>query len=158
MKEIKLTQGQAALVDDEDYEQAIKAGSWWVKYDKARDVFIAEGWIDGKRIYMHRFIMDAPPGKDVDHQNHDTLDNRRNNLRLCTRAENLQNMRRGQRNGHSQYKWVSWDKSCNKWQANITRNYKNYKLGRFDCEREAAQAYNQAALQYFGEFAYLNDI
>ena len=107
-------------------------------------------------IRMHREIMNAPPGYMVDHINHDTLDNRRENLRLCTYAENARNRRKTR--GTSQYKGVyrPWNDSC--WWASIKVNRRTIHLGWFTAERDAARAYNAAALKYHGTFACLNDI
>jgi len=107
-------------------------------------------------IRMHREIMHASPGYMVDHINHDTLDNRRENLRLCTNTENACNRRKTR--GTSQYKGVyrSCIYSC--WEASIQVNGRSIYLGRFTDERDAARAYNVAALKYHGTFACLNDI
>jgi len=93
---------------------------------------------------------------EVDHRNHDTLDNKDNNLRICKHIENCRNIRK--RSGcTSKHKGVSWHKKLEKWIARIMFNKAVY-LGSFKNEIDAAEAYNQAALKYFGEFANLNNI
>ena len=90
------------------------------------------------------------------------LMNLRENLRICTEAENTHNMRprdtRVHKDSSSGYKGVSWINKDKKWRAQITVNYKNINLGRFGDEREAALAYNAAALKYHGKFAWLNKL
>ncbi|GAG28472.1 unnamed protein product [marine sediment metagenome] len=104
---------------------------------------------------MHRMILGVEKGVDVDHINGDGIDNRRFNLRACLRSENGRN-RRLSKNNKSGYKGVCWNKSCNKWVAQIKYNYKEYSLGCFFCIIKAAKAYDKAAREYFGEFARTN--
>lgn len=108
-------------------------------------------------ILLHRVLMDAPGGMDVDHVNRNPLDNRRANLRICTHQQNLANTGPG-RNNTSGYKGVSWDKQHRKWTATITVDYRQRHLGLFMEKRDAATAYNSAAFDAWGEFAYLNDV
>jgi hypothetical protein len=104
---------------------------------------------------MNREIMHAPKGKDVDHANHNTLDNRRENLRVCNRHENNSNARK-RRGTSSRYKGVSWHGVSGKWAARIQSRNKMNNLGLFDTAKEAAQAYDEVAKQLHGEFAVLN--
>jgi hypothetical protein len=107
-------------------------------------------------VYLHRFIMSAPVGKLVDHINpSDTLDNRTSNLRLATKHENSHNQRPRIGNS-SKYKGVSWYKRHSKWQVSIGVNGKRKHLGLYTAEIDAARAYDAAASESFGEFAYLN--
>lgn len=103
---------------------------------------------------MHRIIVDAPAGMVVDHINHDALDNRRANLRVCTQSQNLGNQIR--KLGSSKYKGVSWHKAAQKWHARIQKNDAHVSLGLFDSETDAARAYDSAAREHFGEFALCN--
>lgn len=161
MKEIPLTQGKVALVDDEDYE-ALARRKWCaariqgIWYAVARR---ADGGEEHRLLYMHREIMGADPGKKIDHRDGDGLNNRRCNLRYCTDAENARNQRRRSRASRclSQYKGVRWV-GPDKWTASIVVNYKYSYLGVFGSEADAARAYNAAAIQHFGEFACLNVI
>lgn len=159
MKEIRLTQGKVALVDDADYAYLI--GCKWYAINRYGDVWHAytpvKHTITGKQttLYIHRLIMIATPSQEIDHKNGNGLDNRRSNLRIVTRRQNQQNQR-PQRNASSIYKGVSWDKSTGKWIAIIKADGKQYNLGRFRDEIKAATVYDNAARYYFGEFAYLN--
>jgi len=106
---------------------------------------------------MHRQIMQAPKGTDVDHVNHDTLKNVRSNLRVCTRSQHHANRKKGL-GFTSRFKGVGWASKSSKWQARIKKDGKEANLGYFDDERDAARAYNRAAREHFGEFALLNDV
>jgi hypothetical protein len=151
MKNISLTQGKFAMVDDEDYEYLNRHKWYFEKGYAARK----EGVIRGKITYMHRVIMQTPDGMDTDHINGNKLDNRRENLRVCTHAQNTRN-RNYQINNTSGYKGVSFDKSRNKWHVAIKVNGLHINKGRYDTVEEAARAYDEAARYYFGEYAGLN--
>jgi hypothetical protein len=147
-----LTQGKFAIVDVEDYE-------WLSQYKwcavKNRDVYYAHRWGDGRIALMHREIMGAPEGVPCDHKDHNGLDNRKSNLRLCTSAQNQYN-KRPKKGCASRYKGVVWRKDEKKWRARISFKGKRIHLGDFDNQIEAAIAYDRKAEQIFGEFAYLN--
>ena len=104
---------------------------------------------------MHRLIMDAPKGMDIDHINGNPLDNRKSNLRICTRAENMRN-RGAQKNNTSGYKGVGWCKHRKKWHAQIKHNGKQIYIGRYKDKEEAARAYDAKAKELHGEYAHLN--
>src|SRR5690606_4820994 len=93
-------------------------------------------------------------GEILDHINHNTLDNRKSNLRPCKNKENIMNMR--SRGGTSNFKGVYLDKRNNKWISRIQINYKSIYIGSYNNEIEAAKAYDEAAKKYFKKFAYLN--
>lgn len=163
MKQIPLTQGKVAIVDDELYEW-LNQWKWLAHWYKNNNSFYAERIIylgGGRRnpkrkaVRMHRLILRVKKGQITDHINHDTLDNRRVNLRRCTNAQNLQNQL-PRKNTSSKYKGVSWYKSNKKWVASIRLNYKYIYLGCFVSEIKAAEAYDAKAKEIFGEFAYLN--
>jgi len=157
MKQIPLTQGKFAIVDDEDYDYLMQ---WKWKASPGRSTWYAtrgEGGSNGKQttICMHRVITGAAKGQHTDHINHNGLDNRRCNLRLCTNLENHLN-RLPQKNCSSDYKGVTWNKRLEKWAAQIMLHSKNHHLGYFKDEINAAYAYDEKAKELFGEFAYLN--
>lgn len=158
MKQIELTQGHFALVDDEDFERLIQF-KWHV--NKNRNVVYAERK-DKRGIFrvtvkMHREILNAPKGYCVDHIDGDGLNNTRSNLRLCTNSENIRNSNVGKRNT-SGYKGVSWHARDKRWQAKIVMDGKQNHIGNFDTAEEAALAYNEAAKMHYGDFARLNVI
>ena len=153
MERIPLTQDQFAIVSGEDFTELSKhkwcaAKLTYGGFAAVRDVF-------GKTVYMHRVIMNATKGIQVDHKNHDTLDNRRANLRLATRFQNQHNAKR-RSDSFSQYKGVSWHKRIKKWIVGIKLNNHRYHLGYFISEIEAALAYDKKAKELFGEFAHTN--
>lgn len=158
MKKIPLTQGQFALVDDSDYE-FLSQWKWYA--NKLHGNFYAMRGIKkgGKQfiILMHRQILglEKEDKRQGDHKDHNTLDNRRSNLRICTNQQNLMNMKSHQ-NTTSRFKGVSWVKSRKKWVAQITINGTVKFLGRFTEEKEAAEAYDEVAKKHFEEFACLN--
>ena len=153
-KLIPLTQDKFAIVDAEDYEW-LNQYKWYASRNENGDYY-AKRMERGTRrqIIMHRVITEAPPGLLVDHRNHNGLDNRRSNLRICTKAENVRNQL--PRGGTSRYKGVSWSKSNKKYAATIRCNKQRFHLGWFDDEIAAAKAYDEKARELFGEFAYLN--
>lgn len=152
MKTILLTRGKVALVDDSDFEELSKY-KWHAVWD-GYNWYAAYGH---KCIKMHRVILGlkSGDGKLTDHKNSNSLDNCRENLRICTNAENLRNSKKHKDN-ISEFKGVSWHKRIRKWLARIVFNYKIIHLGYFNSAIEAAKAYDQAAKKYFGEFAKLN--
>ncbi len=154
MIKIPLTQGKVAIIDDEDYP-LISQYKWRVF--KHRNTYYACTTLRRKTILMHRVILNAQKGQEVDHCNHNELDNRRFNLRFATDSQQIQNSRKKQ-NCSSQFKGVSWHKINKKWRAQIGIDKKHIHLGCFGIEEQAAKIYNEAALKYFGEFACLNQI
>jgi hypothetical protein len=153
MKEIQLTQGQMTIVDDLDYEE-LSRYKWHAV--KIRGRFYA-GNKSNPRRYMHRFVMKAQPGIEVDHINGNALDNRRQNLRLCTHKQNLRNQRI-QTGFSSSFKGVGWKKGNRKWRSRIMVDGVDIHLGFFHSELLAAAVYNVAAKKYFGDFAQTNNL
>jgi hypothetical protein len=159
MKLIPLTQGQTAIVDDEDYEELVRH-KWQAALRPHGRTYVAVrmerlGVNRRHTVYMHRVIMGALPGQLVDHRFHDTLDNRRSELRICTNAENMRNQK-PQVGRVSAYKGLSWRADLRRWQVKIGFNGCDRHLGYFADEIAAARAYDTAARKLFGEFAYPN--
>lgn len=159
MKEIPLTKGFTTIVDDCDYEELVQY-KWYAAVIRGmpRAVRSVRGE-DGKQrsLLMARQIMDPPKGMHVDHRDHDTLNDQRANLRVCSRSQNSANARKAAERS-SRYKGVSWAGARGKWQARISVNGKRTFLGLFDDETDAARAYNVAAIAGFGAFALVNVI
>ena len=106
---------------------------------------------------MHRFLINAPKGKSVDHINGDTLDNRKENIRLCSHKENIRN-RKINKNNKSGYKGVHIENLGKKWISQIVVDGLKIRARGFETAKEAAIHYNNMAIKYFGEFARLNQI
>ena len=152
-KEIPLTQGMVALVDDEEYDRLVTY-TWWAS-KKATGRWYAMAKIDNKMVYMHRLIVNTLPGFDTDHINGNRLDNRRANLRTCSRSQN--NANRHLEVAHtSEFRGVSWCESIKRWVAQTKHNGKHISIGVFESETEAARAYDFKALELFGPFAHFN--
>jgi hypothetical protein len=154
MKYIELTQGKRAMVDDEDYEE-LSRWRWCVRRGKNTYYAVRGCRIEEKqrKLPMHRVIMNTPQGMDTDHINGDGLDNRKCNLRVCTRTQNNYNIGRNKLNV-SGYKGVGWHKSNEKWRARIRINKKRVNLGYFETPELAYQAYCNKAKEVHGEFAH----
>lgn len=156
VKEIPLTQGQIALVDDEDYEwlNQFKWNAMWRPgiqgYYATRSKYLGmkNGKSMKKTIRMHRLITNAPKGMVVDHMNHDTLDNRKLNLRICSQRQNCQNRKD---KTSSKYPGVDWCNTMKKWRSTIMINGKSRIIGYFREEREAAKAYEATLRREVGE-------
>ncbi len=159
-RKIGLTQGKFAIVDEEDYDR-LNQYKWCAV--KGGDNFYANrnGGNRGKLsrtfiVKMHREVLNDPPGMIVDHINHNGLDNRKANLRIVTKEQNLWNSRKNISSRASRYKGVSFCKRDKRWRAHITYKKKRTFIGSFLDEQAAAKAYDEKAKQLFGEFAFLN--
>ena len=155
MREILLTQGKVALVDDEDFEQfnQFKWRAW-----KHRNNYYAcrnGKTINGKKsmLLMHREVLNAPLGIQGDHRNGNGLDNQKHNLRLATHTQNMHNRKNAHKNNKLGIKGVCWHKKVKKFRAQIKINGKKINLGFFNVLGDADSAYRKAEEKYFGEFA-----
>jgi hypothetical protein len=149
---IPLSQGQFAVVDDEDYEWL---SQWKWTAQKTGHGFYAMRHEKGALILMHRLVNRTPEGLGTDHIDGDGLNNRRANLRTATQLQNMMN-RHGKRGGSSRFKGVWADMSPRNskvWRSAIRIDGKLKYLGRFHTEEDAGAAYAAAANAYFGEFA-----
>jgi hypothetical protein len=158
-KEIQLTQGQVAIVDDDIYDY-LNQWKWYANKLKGKYYAVRNLRINKKYagcLLMHRVIMNPIKGFVVDHVNGLPLDNRKENLRICTAAENNRNQKQ-RINNKSGYKGVHWKKLKNKWYSEIKYKNKSIHLGCFINIIDAARAYNEAAIKYHGEFANINKI
>lgn len=152
---IPVGRGHVTVVDDED-EHLARSRRWHALLARNRIYARGPSGKRNQRVYLHRLIVAAPPGLEVDHINGDTLDNRRANLRVATRQQNAANGKGWTGRRYSRFKGVTWRASRLKWIAGITVHYERHWLGEFDSEEEAAKAYDRAAVVAFGEFANLN--
>ncbi len=151
MKELPLTQGKVALIDDEDYERACRL-KWRARRDK-KTWYAETGPIDEQLVFLHNFILQTPPGYEGEHRDGNGLDNRRKNLRIATRSQNCMNRKGWSMHG---YKGVYKISTGVKYGARLQINKKMIQIGCFYSPEEAARAYDVAALRYHGEFARLN--
>lgn len=152
-----LPSGHVALIDETDLP-LINQFKWHARRGR-RTVYVQTHGSPAngrRRSYLHRLLLSAPPGLLVDHRNLNGLDNRRDNLRLCTPVENNANQQ-AQINNRSGYRGVHQQTSTTSpWRARIQINGKTRHLGCFADAWDAAQAYNTAATEVYGEFALLN--
>lgn len=160
---IPLTRKQNAIVDATDFDW-LNQWNWHARWDNHTHSFyagrtVADYSIPGTprwtSIRMHRIILNCGSDEDCDHRNHDTLDNRKKNLRKCVATQNAHN-RKIQSTNTSGFKGVTWTKTTSRWRAGITVNHQKKHLGYFHSPEAAARAYDAAAKIHHGEFAVLN--
>jgi hypothetical protein len=158
MKIIPLTRGQSTKVDDDDFER-FGGFKWYADYSKAMNGFYAKRMSsydeDGKQksIRLHRVIMNVvDPKIQVDHKNHDTLDNQKENLRLATWSQNMMNRTGPQKNSTSGMRGVYWHSRDKNWFSKIKVNGKQIHLGYYSDKESAVAAYASAHKEHFGEF------
>ncbi|WP_407430580.1 AP2/ERF family transcription factor [Arcticibacter sp.] len=164
-KEITLTQGKVAIVDDSDYEYLSKY-KWYTKNNNGFFYAVrTDRSVKPRRtIFMHRLVMNEWNSKTfIDHKDHDTLNNQKANLRACCHAENMRNGTKTSKLKTSVFKGVSKRVQRRNgkviytaWLAQVGFEGKRIQVGLFQDEVEAAKAYDKAALKYFGQYANLN--
>lgn len=152
MREIYLTQNLTTQVDDDDYEY-LSQFNWYAA--KMGKFYAVRRGPNNTTLRMHAIILNPPDGMQVDHIDGNSLNNQRNNLRICTQKENARN-RTKLEGTSSMYKGVHWREDIGKWQSYIYINRVKKILGNFMTQIEAAIYYDIAAKTYFGEFAKLN--
>ena len=155
------TSGHQIEIDDDDFD-LVKGFTWSVIKSPCTNYAISRDK-GGRKVkkthyYMHRVIMNAPKGTEVDHVDGNGLNNHRNNLRICSRAQNQHNRQKTRRQTSSEYKGVSWNKKDARWRAAIVLNSKQIHIGSFSTEHDAAIAYNNTAIRLFGGFAKINNV
>ena len=154
-REISLTQGMIAIVDDEDYER-LSQHKWYAHKNKYT-IYVHRREGKGPTISMHREVLGLMfgDGKRIDHWNRNGLDNRKQNLRLVTNSQNMINCRL-QRHNTSGYRGVGWLSREGKWGASIHINRKKKYCGVYNDKISAAKAFDRAAIKYRGDDAVLN--
>jgi hypothetical protein len=163
MKKIPLTRGKFAIVDDNEYSE-LNQFKWYAWKNKkqwyARRNLLKHEGIGA--VAMHRVIMKiCDPKLQVDHRDHNGLNNQKRNLRVCNTSQNVANQLKSiKKGGSSKYKGVHLKKYpfCKRWIAQIWTGTTKVHLGSFKTQKDAAKCYNSAAIKYYGEFACLNNI
>jgi len=140
------------MVDDSDFEELNKY-NWQLSNFNA----VVRHVKGEKQVQLHRMVMKAPLGIEIDHIDGNRLNNQKSNLRFATSSQNKMN-RGPRKDNHSGYKGVSWHKQINKWTSRIQIGNTYKHLGLFENIIEAVKAYNNAALKFHGEFAWLNKL
>lgn len=141
---------------DWDDMKAVGLHKWFpVKHHTGK--LYVNGKVGGKSMKLHNYLMKPPAGMIVDHVNGDTLDNRRDNLRICTREQNARN-RATNKTNKCGYKGVDWCEHIKKWRSRISVNKKTIHIGVYEEIEDAVMAYNEAAVRLHGEYARLNVI
>jgi len=143
-----------AMVDNEDYF-VLRNMKWRMHKSYTTNCFYAVTSVGESSIAMHLFIVNAPKGFEVDHKDGNGLNNQKINLRACTHQQNGSNLRKNKKNTTG-FKGVHFNTSRNTFQSYITPNRKHIYLGSYKTDQEAALAYDEAAIEHFGEFACTN--
>ncbi len=157
----KLGKGHYAIVDDIDYEE-FSSYEWHLSSSGYARRIDRSRWRENvsEIIFLHKVVANATKGQQIDHINRNKLDNRRCNLRLCNSSENMQNRKKHHIKSNSIYasKYTGVKRHGKKWLSRIHKDNRCIHIGLYVTEEEAALAYNQKALELFGENAYVNNI
>lgn len=155
---IQLTKGKYTEVDDADYD-FLNQWKWWIGSDgyavREQSLGTINGIYKRKTVLMHRLLMNPPIGQEVDHANRDRLDNRRSNLRLATRSQNMAN-KTVQKRRYNLPRGVTFNRtprSKQPYTASVMKEGKRYFLGHFYDLESAVEAYRRKKVELFGEFA-----
>lgn len=146
---------QKCLVDDEDYVYLSKLKWSIAKFKNTLYVIRNTPWVNGRHttVKMHRIILKVTDRNiQVDHRDRNGLNNQKSNIRICTQSQNMANRNKSV-TCNNNHLGVTWHKRIGKWQARITKENKEYRLGYFTNELDAVQAYSKKAKELFGEFA-----
>lgn len=151
---IPLTQGKSTVIDADHAEMVSGMKLWAVEVSP--DKWYARGWVKGREVYLHRFLSNTT-GKDVvDHINGDGLDNRSENLRVCSHSQNIANRMDVQVNNSTGFSGVILSRNGKRFIAQLKHRGKRIYLGVFDSPEDAARARDRKAIEIWGEFAFLN--
>ena len=160
---IKLNNGQYTCVDDEDYEKLVNF-NWLITPQgyvaRSQPKTNKNGIKINSKVLMHREVMGLTPNdkQHVDHINREKLDNTKSNLRLCTPSQNHANAKRKSETGYTGVMVANKNKPCQTYRASVWVNGIQHMRHGFKTAEEAALAYNEMAIQHFGEFARLNEV
>ena len=162
MKKILITEGEYAIVDDEDFIY-LNRFKWHIVKDRYKTICVKTGLRDieyskhSVGLIMHFLLITRKPHYRIIHRNGNGLDNRKSNLMLV-KENNIANLRPKKKETTSQYKGVSWDKKRKMWQSQIKDNYRSIFLGRYHSEEDAAEVYNIKCKEIYGDTAYQNNL
>lgn len=154
----KLGCGRFAAVDDEDYKWLSQWGWHYLGWHRSQSGYVVAYIGKEKTLFMHRIVNNTPQGMETDHKDLNGLNNQKYNLRTSTKSQNNMNRKKQKGLYTSKYKGVSWDKRSKTWHSQLHLNNKGMHIGYFKNEIDAAVAYNNKAIELFGEFARPNKI
>ena len=155
MKQFQLNQNKILLIDDEDFDKVSKY-HWYFTGRYVKGYLLHKKFKGQTRVAIHRMVLNAKQGQEIDHIDGNILNNQKGNLRFVSHSENMANRKILAKNNKSGYKGVYLHTRAKKWVAKIRKDNVNIYLGIFNDKKEAAKIYNINAKKYFGEFAKLN--
>lgn len=157
-RKLKINSPHTVIVSDRDYPR-VSCYHWWVVCEdksRPRRTIYAMSIINGRYTYLHRFLTNAHAGQEVNHKDGNGLNCCRRNMELCEPKHNRWAFQRKNPNSTSRFRGVSYDKITGRWIAQICKNRRAIRIGRFDSEEQAAIARDEMAKKLFGRFAQLN--